>query len=224
MYKLTIAISVALLILTGVASAEHIYDGLEARSEHLEFAYRPDHVDPAEWSINSIQLHDSEDFPDVTELTDNEIKLLCGTRTSHVPSSGYAAWERELFFFVAEYIKTYGEAPTVFDYETAKQLPLYQNYPDWFADLWKNPITGEWTQLGSPDSSPGGTFVHILTEEEMQHFAVRKESYKKKFFLNSFADPFSESGRSYRVPEIPPVFIQIYGENGQPIYQRILIR
>jgi hypothetical protein len=214
----------AVLFFNLPAYADHAYDGLEPRSEHLSFSYTPEKNDPVEWSINSIQLLPLESFPAVEDLTDNDVKLLCGTRTSNTPGAGYAAWERELFFFVAEYIKTYGEAPTVFDYETAKELPLYQNHPAWFADLWKNPITGNWTQLDSPDTSPGGTYVHVLTDEEMRHFAVRKESYKKKFFLNSFADPLSESGRSYRIPEIPPVFIQIYGENGQPIFQKILIR
>lgn len=224
MVRYLITLSTALLVFSGVANAEHIYDSHEARSEHLRFGFSPQNADPEEWSINSIQLLSQEAYPDTSELTDNEIKLLCGTRTSHVSNSGYSAWTNELFFFVVEYIKTHGVAPTVFDYETAKKLPLYRNHPEWFADLWKNPITGEWTQLGSPDSSPGGTYVHVLTEEEMRHFAVRKESYKKKFFLNSFADPLSENGRSHRVPEIPPVFIQIFGENGKPIYQQIQIR
>ena len=218
------ALSLATSLILGLAgSAAHAFEhpsaGQPINEAMLEITYAGDSLKSADLSINDIIFSDASQYPDVSDLSHAEKYMLAGVSSTPWKEGIHLhPWSLDIYFLYSKFHQHGIPLPGELGYEVIRQLPGYAHYSKQQLDVFRNPLTGEWPVLDDASGLPGSVYIHVPTDEEKYHLAIRDENFKKVLYLNSFTskDP---PYREQREPNGPPLYMRIMGLSGKPILE-----
>lgn len=192
----------------------HPYD--KWAPEELPGGYGTDYFPfPAEFSYGDLTF--SSPYPDPESLTDSEKYIVAGALNGNIH---VAPWHEFIFSVVNAIYRKQGYVPDVLTEAELSSVfgPCAEEDRSAF-EYYTSPITNELPRLDALSFSPGQVYIHLMTEDEIAHFAALVPTYQQNLVDHFWLNP--ETNEEEPIMIMGGVFyIRIYGESSV-IYEGI---
>jgi hypothetical protein len=160
---------------------------------------------------NSGDLVFIQPYPDPSTLTAEEKYMIAGAHNAE--RRVMRPWYQEICQMASAYYQNTGVFPSVIDAEVIREVAGDPgSITEESLDLFRSPITGEFSRLDSKQFSPGDLYLHPLSESEKLYIASRDESYRLKWYENQY---FDTCGNLVPIKMLDqPIYYRVYGHNG----------
>lgn len=194
-----------------LAALAHPAEGQQPRETGCTYGW----FNPVDWTLGDLRFYPAADHPGWDELTDLEKYILCGTSTAPGYSTGgLADWQSEVFGFVSNFYNKFGYVPQQLSRELIEQTPGYDNLPEIYYELYRNPLTDAWPRLDALEHSPGDIYMRPLTAQEKQYYAERSETYYYNW-IEGVEPPYEQPGGGEPITLTSEVFYMlVWGKSG----------